>query len=97
MADKLLITSLLCSWILTVALYTEGWASMELTRAAMLGFLVSPPAGGWVIVAPINIIGSRKIFGRISGARMVLIPPSLAFIFRHRLEIICKIVEGKHL
>ena len=75
----------------------DGWASIELTRAAMLGFRVSPPsssffsnivltihfhlylftppAGGWVMVAPMNMIGSRKILGRISGARIVLIPP----------------------
>ena len=35
----------------------------------------SLPAGGWVMVAPMNMIGSRKILGRISGARIVLIPP----------------------
>ena len=48
---------MLTCWILTVALYAEGWPSCELTSAAMLGFLLSP-AGGWVTVAPRNITGS---------------------------------------
>ena len=89
-----------CFWIRTDAQYRDGWASIDATTAAIDGFRLSetvikvwiwpiiywPPAGGWVTSAPMKITGSVKIFGLIVGTRILLIPPSLTLILRHKFD-----------
>ena len=59
--------------------------SKVIHTAAMLGLCLSP-AGGCVTSAPKNITGSLNTLGLTLGSRMLLMPPSLTFIFRQRLE-----------
>merc|ERR1739848_136099 len=70
-----------------------GGASWEPTTAAMDGFLLSPEkkltAGGCVTSAPRKITGSLKTFGRMLGTKILLTPPNLTLIFRHKLDKVC--------
>ncbi|RNA31905.1 hypothetical protein BpHYR1_001807 [Brachionus plicatilis] len=62
---------------------------MDATTAAMDGFVLSP-AGGWVTSAPINITGSlNTLSGRCVGTKILLTPPNLTFIFKHKLDSVC--------
>jgi hypothetical protein len=53
--------------------------------AAIDGFF-SSPAGGCVTSAPINMTGSENIGGLMFGTMMLLIPPNLTLILRHKLD-----------